>query len=291
MKNTLWTEKYRPKDPENFEAPEHIKEFLYKARRDGFPSLLLYGPPGTGKTTFAHLLCGDDVLELNASDERGIAVVRNKIKSYASGISTNKVVIMDECDSLTPDAQQCLRRIIEDTAGSTRFIFITNYLARVIGPLKSRLLKIRFECKQENWIHLKRIGTSEGLKASDKYYKELFQYCGFDLRRSVIALQTIGPLIGNEFSVRDLIGYIPEKIISEFLELKFDYIQEFVNNFVRMGFPLLQFLKQVNDHLNEQSKEMDVSLIRAIVNAEAKAVRGCSTEILLYDLCCKKVLN
>ncbi|KAM0679992.1 hypothetical protein COBT_004169, partial [Conglomerata obtusa] len=131
--STLWTEKYRPKTSETFECPSHLKTFLNTSTSQ---HLLLYGPPGTGKTTFAHLIASPNTLELNASDERGISIVRTKIKNYASSISTQKTIILDECDNLTSDAQQCLRRVIEDFSGSTRFIFVTNFLSKIIGPLK-----------------------------------------------------------------------------------------------------------------------------------------------------------
>jgi replication factor C subunit 2/4 len=281
----LWTEKYRPRDIESFECPEHIKEFLKKSADGSFPHLLLYGPPGTGKTTFSHLLSRENFLELNASDDRGIGVVRDKVKVYASGISSNKVIILDECDNLTTDAQQCLRRVIEDFSESTRFIFIANYLSKIIGPLKSRLLKIRFECKKENSEYLKRVGSKEGINVSDKFYDDLFEYCKYDLRRALNMLQGMHPFVREGM---DFIGNVPQDIINEFLRINEDEISEFVRRFVKEGYSFLQFLQQMNETLAcDEKKRAEFYTILSLF--EERAVIGCSCELMMYSLCCKKI--
>jgi DNA polymerase III delta prime subunit len=106
-KNDLWTEKYRPKTIEELDCSSFLKKFLQNATVNGFPHLLLYGPPGTGKTTFASLL--NPTFELNASDDRGIEIIRNKIKKVANTVS-KQVIVLDECENLTKDSQTCLRR-------------------------------------------------------------------------------------------------------------------------------------------------------------------------------------
>ncbi|KCZ74113.1 hypothetical protein H311_04923, partial [Anncaliia algerae PRA109] len=92
---SLWIEKYRPKTIEDYNCPAHLKNFLTKYK-ENFPHLLLYGPPGTGKTTFAHLISHKNKLELNASHERGINVIRGTIKNFASSISSKNTIILDE---------------------------------------------------------------------------------------------------------------------------------------------------------------------------------------------------
>lgn len=129
----------------NFIAPEWVLKLLEKGKTaNNIPHLLLYGPPGTGKTTFAKLLTKEkECLMLNASDERGISTIRNKVKVFAQ-FNKQKFIVLDECENLTKDSQTCLRRILEDY-NSTTFIFITNYFSKIIDPIKSRTLKIRFK--------------------------------------------------------------------------------------------------------------------------------------------------
>lgn len=279
-----WTEKYRPKSKETFHAPDYIKALLTSETNQ---HLLLYGPPGTGKTTFA-LLLSDRRLELNASDERGIATVRDKIKTYAATANKRQTIILDECECLTPDAQQALRRIIEDYSANTRFIFITNYLSKVIAPLKSRLLKIKFEITQDCSEFLKNIGQKEELIVENAFYDDLLLKCGMDLRKAVNVLQGIAPFIAEIEDVEEYIGIVPENVIRNFFKISKKNYLDFVKSFIRKCYEILQFLKQIS--LWQIENENWFNFIIEISQAESRAVIGCSIELILLDLCCKKII-
>ena len=144
MENTLWVEKYRPRDLQTYIGNEHLKSKvkLYLENED-VPHLLLYGRAGTGKTTLAKVIVGNidcDTLYINASDENSVDAVRFKIRSFASttGFKDMKVIILDEADYLTPNAQAALRNLMETFSKHCRFILTCNYVERIIDPIQSR---------------------------------------------------------------------------------------------------------------------------------------------------------
>ena len=283
--NNLWTEKYRPKDQRDFDGPVHIKNFLKHAIENGHPHLLLYGPPGTGKTTFASLL--NPTLSLNASDERGIDVIRNKIKKVANTV-TKQVIVLDECENLTKDAQTCLRRILEDYPNTT-FIFCTNYFNKIIGPLKSRLLKFKFTIKENK--ALEKIGSMENLEFDESFYRDLFRKCGGDLRKSINVLQGIKPLLQNTkdvFGVDELIGRIEQSKIEEFNKIEVGNYKEFINKFIREGFSVLQLIQQLNECLRGKEHQK-AEFSKNLAELEGFCFNGCSDEIVLMNLCMKKI--
>ncbi len=175
MKNhSLLVEKYRPTNIDNYVGNENIKNTIksYISQND-IQNLLFYGPAGTGKTTLAKLIAKNvdcDVLYINASDERGIETIRDKVSGFASTMSFKplKVVILDEADFLTIMAQASLRNVIETFSRSTRFILTCNYLERIINPLQSRCqtLKIIPPDKLEIVNHLMKVVNKEKIKCS-----------------------------------------------------------------------------------------------------------------------------
>ena len=169
--NSLLVEKYRPNKLENYVGNENIKKSIAKyLGQNDIQNLIFYGPAGTGKTTLAKLIVQNldcDSIYINASDERGIETIRDKVQSFASVASFKplKVVILDESDFLTIQAQASLRNIIETFSRTTRFILTCNYVERIIDPLQSRcqVLKIVPPTKKDVAKHLAWIMDQEGI--------------------------------------------------------------------------------------------------------------------------------
>src|SRR5210317_449606 len=144
VKHSLWVEKYRPQKLDNYIGNDHLKSKVSVYLESGdIPHLLLFGRAGTGKTTLAKLLVNNidcDYLYVNASDENSVDVVREKVKNFAStlGFKDMKVIILDECDYITPNAQAALRNLMETFSKNCRFILTCNYVERIIDPIQSR---------------------------------------------------------------------------------------------------------------------------------------------------------
>jgi len=173
MSHSLWVEKYRPKDLSTYIGNEHLKEKvkIYLESED-VPHLLLYGRAGTGKTTLAKIVVNNidcDHLYINASDENSVDSVRFKIRSFAStiGFKEMKVIILDEADYLTPNAQAALRNVMETFSKHCRFILTCNYVERIIDPIQSRCqsFKVIPPSKKDVALHLKLILKAEMVEA------------------------------------------------------------------------------------------------------------------------------
>ena len=171
VKHTLWVEKYRPDNLDSYIGNEHLKSKIKLYLENGdLPHLLLYGRAGTGKTTLAKLLVNNiecDHLYINASDENSVDVVRNKVRNFAStiGFKDMKVIILDECDYITPNAQAALRNLMETFSKHTRFILTCNYVERIIDPIQSRCQSFQIvpPSRKEVAIHLNNILKEESV--------------------------------------------------------------------------------------------------------------------------------
>jgi replication factor C small subunit len=209
MSFEMWAEKYRPKTLDDMvnqkEIVERLKSFV-KSRN--VPHCIFAGPPGTGKTTAALCLARDlygdayreRLMELNASDERGINVVRETVKTFARVRSIGeipfKIMILDEADNMTSDAQQALRRTMERYTETCRFVMCANYSGKIIEPIQSRCAPFRFTFlpREEQDMYLKRIADNENVKLLKEGLDAIFEVCGGDLRRAVNTLQAAASL-------------------------------------------------------------------------------------------------
>ncbi len=199
----IWTEKYRPQKLDEVVNQKHIVERLKVwVSEKSIPNMLFAGSAGVGKTTTALCLAReifgehwrDNFQETNASDERGIDVVRGKIKDFARTrpIGSNfKIVFLDESDALTPEAQQALRRTMEKYSSVCRFVLSCNYSSRLIEPIQSRCVVFRFKglAKEDIENYMKKISTAEGLKINDEAIEAIYTVSGGDMRKSVNLLQ------------------------------------------------------------------------------------------------------
>lgn len=201
MSNCLWVEKYRPKSLDDYIGNEHIKSKvkIYLENND-IPMLLFFGPAGTGKTTCAkiiinHLNC--DYLYINASDENGIDIVRNKIKNFAStiGFSDIKIIILDEFDFFSANAMAALRNTMESFSAHTRFILTCNYVEKIIPPILSRVQTFDVQPPSKGAVakHVANILTKENVKFSQKDLAEIVNAHYPDIRKIIqtCELQTL----------------------------------------------------------------------------------------------------
>ncbi|MBL7206364.1 MAG: replication factor C small subunit [Candidatus Aenigmarchaeota archaeon] len=204
----IWTEKYRPKTLGDVINQKHVVNALKSWVSEGsIPHILFSGRAGVGKTTVAIALARDlfkdnwegNFLELNASSERGIDVIRGRIKDFAriKSIGTEfKIIFLDEADSLTPEAQQALRRTMEMYSGSCRFILSCNYSSRLIEPIQSRCAVFRFKelSKEDVLQYIDRIIKNECITAEKEGVEAVYEVSGGDLRKTTNILQAASTL-------------------------------------------------------------------------------------------------
>ncbi|XWS21665.1 hypothetical protein CRYUN_Cryun30bG0074000 [Craigia yunnanensis] len=313
-----WVEKYRPKQVKDVAYQDEVVRVLTNTLETAnCPHMLFYGPPGTGKTTtalaIAHQLFGPElyksrVLELNASDDRGINVVRTKIKDFAavavgSGQRQGgypcppfKIIILDEADSMTEDAQNALRRTMETYSKVTRFFFICNYISRIIEPLASRCAKFRFKPLSEEIMssRILHICDQEGLSLDSEALSTLSSISQGDLRRAITYLQGAARLFGSSISSKDLIsvsGVIPQEVVEALYAAckgsNFDLANKSVNNVIAEGYPVSQMLSQLFDVVVEADDiqdEQKARICKSLAEADKRLVDGADEYLQLLDV-------
>jgi replication factor C subunit 2/4 len=280
-----WVEKYRPKTLEDITAQKDVIDSLKKTLiTKNLPHLIFFGPSGCGKTStilalskelFGEENYYDRVIELNASDERGINVVREKIKTYAKksinpkpGIPPWKIIILDEADNMTSDSQFALRRIMEEYSKLTRFCIICNYHNKIIDPINSRCALFRFKPIKEDEIidKLKFICEKENFECSEIFLKKIIKNCRGDLRKAINFLQkcynTSGNIL-NQDILNEISGVIPKNVFDDLVKaiieknsdvIDFNIKNEIVNNGYSLVNQILHFHNYILNNENFSSK-------------------------------------
>ncbi|KAF7892795.1 uncharacterized protein EAF02_000333 [Botrytis sinoallii] len=338
-----WVEKYRPKGLGDVTAQDHTITVLQRTlQSSNLPHMLFYGPPGTGKTStvlaLAKELYGPElmksrVLELNASDERGISIVREKVKDFARMQLSNpspayrqkypcppyKIIILDEADSMTQDAQSALRRTMETYSRITRFCLICNYVTRIIDPLASRCSKFRFKSldKGNAVVRVREIADKEGVRLEEGAVEALIKCSEGDLRKAITYLQSAARLVGavspegeerhnadkmdvdekmvTVSSVEDIAGVIPDNTIEKLVKamqprsrgVVYEAVSKVVVDMVADGWSGTQVVSQlyqtiINSELIADSHKNKI--VALFSEADKRLVDGADEHLTILDL-------
>lgn len=343
----------RPKSLDDVTSQDHTITVLRRTLQSAnLPHMLFYGPPGTGKTStvlaLAKQLYGPDlfrsrVLELNASDERGISIVREKVKDFARMQLSNppagpageeyrkkypcppyKIIILDEADSMTQDAQSALRRTMETYSKITRFCLICNYVTRIIDPLASRCSKFRFKSLGDDNAK-KRLGdiaALEGVKMEDGVIEMLIKCADGDLRKAITFLQSAARLVGAQpaggsrdedamdmdmdsapssgklitvRSIEEIAGVIPDSTIDRLLQAMqprskgsvYDSVAGVVTGLIAEGWSATQVVTQLYDKIamNDAIPDRQKNkIVMSFSEADKRLVDGADEHLAILDL-------
>jgi len=323
-----WVDKYRPKTLDDIVQQDEIINFLKKSLLSGnMPHLLFHGPPGSGKTStilaIATQLYGpvkfyERVIELNASNDSGINAVRHKIITFAEMKIGNpdknypcppyKIVILDEADAMTTEAQSALRKVMEDLSHITRFCFICNYIEQISEPIASRCMKFRFKPVNNISINerLQFISEKENMDISPIVVNAISNISKGDLRRSIMTLQNLSYIYKykkslDENDVYDITNMLPVKELHDIwnkctsTDPEIIHIIDLTNHLIESGYPIDNILYQLkNKIVDSDITDHQKSLICIHLHiTEKRLLEGSSEYIQLLNILCyiKGVVN
>lgn len=308
MNEAIWTEKYRPRKFEDIYGQEEIVETVQSfVEKNNLPHLLFVGPAGVGKTSLSvvvsRTLFGDtwkqNTLELNASDERGIDVVRNTIKDFARTRSIGnvpfKIIYLDEADSLTKDAQHALRRTMEQYTSSCRFILSCNYASKIIDPIQSRCAVFKFKPLEKEQIItiVNQIAENENLDIDQEAKEALYSVSKGDVRRLENILQATATTKNKitADAVYKMASVAKPAELQEVLEIarSGDFVKArdlLLKTMLEYGMSGLDVVKQIQSSIwsLEASNTQKLTLVRACGEAEFRIVEGSDEFVQLESL-------
>ena len=307
-----WVEKYRPTTLDQIKTQDNVIESLRNGiKTKNIPHLVFYGGPGCGKTSTILALSKElfgqknytkRIIELNASDERGINVVRDKIKMYAKQSVKNddnippwKIIILDEADTMTSDSQFALRRIIEEYSKVTRFCFICNYHNKIIDPIMSRCSTFCFKPISDSDIYtsLINICENENFKYSDYLLNKIIKISRGDLRKAINLLQKCYNLC-NEKEIDNILsevsGIIPQKTFNLLFDninnKNFNEINKNIENITLNGYSLVNQIILFHDYIinSNLSNNQKSKIIIKLSDIDQNLIKGCDEFIQFIRL-------
>ncbi|KAF7594476.1 hypothetical protein BBP40_009109 [Aspergillus hancockii] len=322
-----WVEKYRPKTLDDVAAQDHTTKVLQRMlQASNLPHMLFYGPPGTGKTStilalakslFGPALYRSRILELNASDERGIGIVREKVKGFArvqlsqpTGVDKSyfekypcppfKIIILDEADSMTQDAQSALRRTMEQYSRITRFCLVCNYVTRIIEPLASRCSKFRFKPLDNSAAgeRLELIAKEENVELENGVVDKLIQCSEGDLRRAITYMQSGARLVVTGRMVEEIAGVVPDSVLDQLIQAmqpkkigsSYVAVSKVVTEIVADGWSATQLLAQLyrrvvyNDAIPDIQKN---KIVMVFSEMDKRLIDGADEHLSILDAALK----
>ena len=307
-----WVEKYRPKSLNEVTSQDNIIDSLRKTLfTKNLPHLIFYGPSGCGKTStilalakelFGKEYWSDRIIELNASDERGINIVRDKIKMYAKksikynpNIPPWKIIILDEADTMTSDSQFALRRIIEEYSNITRFCIICNYHDKIIEPIISRCSLFCFKPISETNIinKLKLITVKEECNFDDNIINKICKFSRGDLRKAINLLQNTNNSFSNEENDKlldEFSGVIPKEkfdlLFKYIFDKDLDNINSLIDELYIENYSLVNQITYFHDFIFQSNlnDEQKIKIINKISDIDQNLIKGCDEYIQLMRL-------